>query len=69
MARPDSTASDRPHRRPTTSNGQPGLSTALARFSHTLSQLRRDDLSDAECAALRALQTELLRLGKPDRRR
>jgi hypothetical protein len=70
MATPDSAAaSDRSHRRPTTSNGQPGLSAALARFRHTLSQLRRDDLSDAECAALRALQTELLRLGKPEHRR
>jgi hypothetical protein len=69
MATPDSAASDRPQHRPRTRNGQPGLSTALARFSHTLTQLRRDDLSDAECAALRALQTELLRLGQPERRR
>jgi hypothetical protein len=61
---PESSVPDLPRRRAPGTPDPSDFAAAVDRFTHTLRQLRKNELSDVECAALRSLLEQLLRLAR-----
>jgi hypothetical protein len=61
MSMPESSRPDVP-RQVLATDDAPDFATAVDRFTQTLKQFRHNELSEIECAALRSLLQELLRI-------
>jgi hypothetical protein len=61
---PEGSVPDFPRRRSPGATDPSDFAAAVDRFTHTLRQLRKNELSDVECAALRSLLEQLLRIAR-----